>query len=155
MELVYTKQDLETLEDRFENFFSLPYETIEMPDSLSEINDVPYTLLRNKLLKENFSLLICLPHLPVFKELKSAELLKDNLSFRLLKISSENYNLAIEEFLKKSEYASSFIWIQDFKNVVVEMPKTSQQRMKLSNLGGNQIYSFWLEIEECTMAVWD
>lgn len=64
------------------------------------------------------------------------------------------YNLAIEDFLKEFEYTYPFYWFEDFREVIFELPKTSQERMKLSNLNKNRLYSFCLEIEECTVAVW-
>lgn len=154
MEKVYTKHDLIKLEDRFENVFSLTYETNEIPDSLMEITNMPYPSIRSQLIAEGYSLIICIPHLPVFKVLKQAELLQENHSFKLLRISPKVYNLAIEDFLKEFEYTYPFYWFEDFREVIFELPKTSQERMKLSNLNKNLLYSFCLEIEECTVAVW-
>lgn len=155
MEVSHTKNDLKLLDDRYENFFSLSFETSEMPDLLVEMSDTPFILMRSKLIDENYSLIICLSRLPVYKVLKNAELLEANNSYRLLRISSENYTSEIEDFLIASEYAFSFFWLKDFQKVTYKLPETSQERIRLSNLNNNQIYRFWMENEECTVAVWN
>lgn len=155
MQATYTKADLLTLEDRYENIFSLSHETSELPDMLIEMEEASYSSMRSNLISENYSLIVCLPRLPVFKVLKKAELLNENHSFRLIRISAENYNSAIEYFLTESEYLFTFFWLKDFQEVVYVLPRTSQERIKLYNLRGNRLYSFWIEAEECTVAAWD
>lgn len=155
MEVCYTKNDLKQLDDRYENCFSLSYETTEMPNFLVEITDIPYLEMRDKLINKKYSLILCLPSLPVYKILEKAEFLKENNSFKLLRISSENYTAEIEDFLFASEYGISFFWLQDSQKVIYKLPETSQERILLSNLSNNHLYRFWMEIEECAMAVWD
>lgn len=155
MEVFYKKQDLKRMEDRFENVFSLPYETNEMPDHLVEMKEASYPVIHSQLIKKSFSLVVCLPCLPVVKILKKAELPQENHSFRLLRIAAENYHPAIEDFLKETEHAFTYFWLQNFQGVVYELPRTSQERHRLSNLHRNQLDSFWLEVEECTVAVWN
>lgn len=110
-------------------------------------------MMRNKLINENYSLIVYLSRLPVYKMFKKAELLKENFSFRLIRISSEYYTSEIENFLVSSEYVFTFFWLKDFQGVVYELPETSQEKIQLSNLSSNQFYKFWLEIEEYTVAI--
>lgn len=155
MELTYTKNDLLIFNDRYENLFSLPYETSELPNTLMEMEETCYKDMRKKLASKNYSLIICLPHLPVHKVLKKAELLKENHTFKLLRISSENYNSAIEDLLTDSEYVFTFFWVQHYQKVIYGLPSTSLERVNVSNLEKNELYSFWIENEECIITCWN
>ncbi|TWT09248.1 hypothetical protein [Planomicrobium sp. CPCC 101079] len=155
MEKVFTKSDLEKLEDRFEYEFGLPFRTNEMPDKLIEIHSVPYAKILSGLLNGSFSLILCVPRLPVEKSLKRADVLDENDSFKLLRISAKHYTSHIEEFLREIEHYITFFWIQHSRNVKFKMPKTSQEQLILSNLCANQLYALSLENEEYTVIGWD
>jgi len=150
----YSKERLEVMEDRFENYFSLPFETEELPDFLVDMKAVSYFQKRDKLLEERFSLLMCLPHLPVPDFAKQVQLLEENINFKLWKVAAEVYNQDIEDFLSESEYGLTFLWIKDPDGAVFELPKTSQQRMKVSSMKNNEIHCLWIELEECVKVVW-
>lgn len=155
MDCSYTKKQLKTMDDRFENYFSLPFETNELPDSLVEMKVARYSEKTEELRREKFSLLVCIPHLPVPPIVKRAQLLGENNTFRLWKVSSEFYNRDIEDFLAESEYAFTTLWIKDPLGADYELPKTSQQRLKISALKNNEIHCFWMELEECVKVVWN
>lgn len=155
MERLYTKRELENLEDRYEFLFPVPYESNTIPDRLKEIREVSFAAVTNQLIRSDFSLIVCIPHLPVVKVLKQAEVFSTSHSFRLLKITSQNYNAAIEEFLMENSIDLKFFWIKDIQNFQVELPQTSYERIKLINMNQNEVYSYWIEDRECTVALWD
>lgn len=155
MEKVYTKRELENLEDRYEFLFPVPYETNTIPDRLREIGEASFAAINNQLIMDDFSLVLCVPHLPVVKVLKQAEVLGESYSFRLLRILAQNYNAAIEEFLIENSTSLSFFWIKDVQKLQFELPKTSYERIKLLNMNQNELYSFWLEDQECTVTTWN
>lgn len=155
MERLYTKRELEKLEDRYEFLFPVPYESNTLPDRFKEIRDVSFAVITNQLILDGFSLILCIPHLPVIKILKQAEVLSRSHSFRLLRIPSQNYNAAIKNFLMENSTDLKFFWIKDIQNFQVELPKTSYERIKLVSMNRNEVYSFWLEDRECTIAVWN
>lgn len=150
----YSKERLEAMEDRFENYFSLPFETEELPDFLVDMKTVSYFQKRDKLLEERFSLLMCLPYLPVPDFAKQVQLLEENITFKLWKVTAEVYNQDIEDFLSEFEYGLTFFWIKDPDGAVFELPKTSQQRIKFSSMNNNEIHCFRIELEECVKVVW-
>lgn len=155
MEKVYTKRDLENLEDRYEFLFPVPYETNTIPDRLREIGEASFAAITSQLIKGEFSLIVCIPHLPVVKVLKQAEILNTSYSFKLLRILPQQYNAAIEEFLIENSIDLKFFWIKDIQKLQFELPKTSYERIKLVNMNQNEIYSFWLEDRECTITTWN
>lgn len=155
MEKFYTKRDLENLEDRFEFLFPVPYESDTIPDRLKEMREVSFAAITSQLIQDDFSLIVCIPHLPVVKVLKQAEVLSTSHSFRLLRIPSQTYNSAIEEFLTENSTDLKFFWIKNIQKLQFELPKTSYERIKLVNMNQNEIYSFWLEDRECTIATWN
>ena len=154
MQTIHSKIEIMALEDRFENEFTLMYETNIIPELLIEMKEISYSTIINALIAQKYSLIICLPRLPVYKELKKAELLIENPSFKLLRIPAEDYSFALEEFLKDFEYAFSFMWIKHAYEITYVLPSTSQERIKLLNLFNNEVFSFWIENKECTKAVW-
>ena len=155
MKRVYTKRDLENLEDRYEFLFPVPYESNTTPDELVELEEISFTAITSQLIKDDFSLIVCIPHLPVIKALKQAEVLSTSHSFRLLRIPSQNYNAVIEEFLMENSISLKFFWIKSIQELQFELPKTSYERIKLVNVNQNEIYSFWLEDQECIVATWN
>lgn len=154
MEKLYTKRDLESLDDRFEFLFPVPYESNTIPDRLKEMREVSFAEITSQLLQDDFSLIVCIPHLPVVKALKEAQVLSTSHSFRLLRIPSQTYNSATEEFLKENSTDLKSFWIKDTQKLQFELPKTSYERIKLVNMNQNEIYSFWLVDRECTIATW-
>ncbi|TWT26002.1 hypothetical protein [Planomicrobium sp. CPCC 101110] len=155
MEKVFTKTELKKLEDRFEYEFGLSFRTDEVPDRLVMMEKTPYGKIQNELLGGSYSLILCIPRLPVEKSLKRADVLDENDSFKLLRLSAENHTSHIEEFLKEIEYRFTFFWIQHFRNIKFKMPKTSGEQLILSNLSGNRLYDLSLENEECTTMIWN
>lgn len=155
MERLYTKRELENLEDRYEFLFPVPYESNTLPDRFKEMREVSFAVITSQLIQDGFSLIVCIPRLPAIKVLKQAEVLSASHSFRLLRIPSQNYNAAIEEFLMENSTDLKFFWIKDIQNFQVELPKTSYERIKLVSMNQNEVYSFWLEDRECTIAVWN
>lgn len=155
MERVYTKRDLENLEDRYEFLFPVPYESNAIPDRLREMGGITFAAVTSQLIKDDFSLIVCIPHLPVVKVLKQAEILGTGHSFKLLRIPPQQYNAAIEEFLIENSIDLKFFWIKDTQKLQFELPKTSYERIKLVNMNQNVIYSFWLEDRECIITTWN
>lgn len=155
MERLYTKRDLENLEDRFEFLFPVPYESNTIPDRLKEVRAASFSAITSQLIQEDFSLIVCIPDLPVVKVLNQAELISTNHSFRLLRISSQTYSSAIEGFLMENSTDLKFFWIKNIQKLQFELPKTSYERIMLVNMNQNEVYSFWLEDEECTIATWN
>lgn len=154
MQTIHSKIEIMTLEDRFENEFALMYETNVIPELLIETTGTSYTNIINTLIAQKYSLIVCLPRLPVYKELKKAEVLKENQAFKLLRIPAEAYSSALDRFLKDFEYAFTFLWIKHVYEISYVLPSTSQERIKLLNLVDNEVYSFLIENEECIRAVW-
>lgn len=154
MQTIHSKIEIMSLEDRFENEYALMYETNFIPELLIEMKETSYTNITKTLIAQEYSLIVCLPRLPVYKELKKAEVLKENLAFKLLRIPAEDYSSALDEFLKDFEYAFTFSWIKHAYKISYVLPNTSQERIKLLNLVDNEVYSFWIENEECIRAVW-
>lgn len=108
MEKVYTKEDLDNLEDRYDFLFPVPYETNTTPDKLVEVRDISLSAINDQLIKSNFSLIMYTPQLPVIYELKQAEVLSESSSFRLLRIPPRNFNPSIEEFLLENANSLHF-----------------------------------------------
>lgn len=154
METSYTKTDLENLEDRFEYEFALSFDAAEIPDRLVEMRNISFRDIQKELRKQGFSLILCIPHLPVVKSLKKAEVLQKNDSFKLLRVSAAEYTLKIEEYLRDFEYSLIFFWIRNIEHIIFDLPRTSQERIQLTNLNHNQIYSLQLENEECVIIEW-
>ncbi|MGK7377611.1 hypothetical protein ACSFXN_07190 [Planococcus sp. 1R117A] len=154
MENIYTKRDLENLEDRYEFLFPVPYETKTTPDQLVEMKEVSFAAITRQLVNDGFSLLVCIPHLPVVKAFKQAEVLSANHSFRFLRIPHQDYQAAIEECLMEHANSLTFFLVQDVRQLQYELPKTSHESIKLVNMSRNELYSFWIEDRECTVARW-
>lgn len=154
MEKVYTKKALENLEDRYEFLFPVPYVTNTTPDQLLEMKEVSFAAITRQLIKDGFSLLLCIPHLPVVKAFKQAEVLSENPAFRLLSISVQDYNEVIEECLLENSISLSFFWVKNVRTLRYELPKTSSESIRLLDMSRNELCSFWIEDRECTVAIW-
>lgn len=152
---IYTRKDLENMEDPYEYLFPVPYETETIPNMLEEISIASFSETSDQLLAANFSLILCIPLLPVNKVLKQAELLSEGDSFKLLRIPPEMYNSEIEQFIIEHSTSLHYFWIKNSETLKYALPKTSSIKIKLLNLNHNEIYSFWLEEQECIKTVWN
>lgn len=155
MKRIYTNVELQKLDDRFENEFSLTFETDKQPVQIveSDLND--FNKFEDLIYNENYNLLISIPHLPVFKILKNIEIMEENNFFKLVKVTKQNFNVEIKQFLIENEFSYTFFLLKETNKIQFVLPKTSGERLKLQNIQKNVIYYFQFEFEECTVISWE
>ncbi|WP_338749282.1 hypothetical protein [Bacillus sp. FJAT-52991] len=154
MKNTFTRRDLEKFDDRFENIFALPYESDKIADQLIEEENFDFNHAKQFLLRKNFTLVLCIPRIPTFNNLKKAKIIDENDTFRLLKVDVQDYDFEIEKFLLENEYSYIFFWVKKPNNLKYILPKSSRDRLKLLALFDNEIYSFRFELKECIIASW-
>lgn len=154
MKNLYTKKELLKLEDRFENIFSLPFESDKVANQVIEYHNCKTKEIKKSLLNKNYTLILSIPRFPVHKILKKGQVIIENESFKLLEITNDIYNKEIEEFLVENEYSLNYFWAKNVNNIEFIISKTSQERIKITNIFENEIYHLRDEVQECIISSW-
>lgn len=155
MKRTYSNLDLRKLDDRFENEFSLTFEIDTLPKQVEEMCLKDFNRFEELIYSNNYKLIISIPCIPVLKILKNLEIIEENNSFKLVKVTKQNFNIEIKQFLIENEFSVIFFLLKEMNKISFVLPKTSGERIKLHDINRNVIYYFQFEFEVCTIITWE
>lgn len=155
MKRIYTNLELQKLDDRFENEFSLTFETDKEPIQVVETDFNNHNSFEDLIYNENYKLIISVPHIPVFKVLENIDIIQENSFFKLVEVTKQNFNTEIKQFLIENEFSYTFFLMKESNNIRFVLPKTSRERIKLYDIQKNILYYFQFEFEVCTIITWE
>lgn len=154
---IYSKTMILNLDDIYENEFSLPILTGEVPFEIVEYSNLECKNELEKRLSQNYFLIIQTPNFPKNKVFSTISILDVSDYFTLYRITNYSYSNSIWEFINENEYADGYTYflIKDLENVYFEMANSSRDRLKIRNLKMNEIIILRLEMNETIQLTWN
>ncbi|WP_368915106.1 hypothetical protein [Exiguobacterium acetylicum] len=159
MKTIYSREDLLALDDPFEYEVGLPIRIRELPSSVikEEIPDSREQL--DRLLKDGYTLVIQKPRVPnppVFAELP---VIAENTIMKLYVYEANHCEDAVWEALSENEYDRhwAYFLLKKVEGVRFELLYTqpSQQSLRLTHLGTNQLVYLQFETYQSVSCQWD
>lgn len=148
--MIYQKEDLRLLDDRYENEFALSFLTHEEPRKINHILEAKTESIFSDYWEKQYNLVILVPNFMLAKLGLKSSLLKKNNSFTLISIQKENDFDKIISILREYEYVNGFnaFIMKSLDNLNFGLPIDSQERIKITNLINNEIIVFEFDVEE-------
>lgn len=156
MKDLYVREDILQLEDIFENEFSLPFLSKELPKEIIVLATINSKEQLERLLSEDYCLLVQIPSFPKYKALVDCTHLEGNEYFKLIVVDQYTYNENVWNLIYENEYSngwSSFL-LKNRANVKINLPISSSERISIEQMGSNEIIYISLELNELTICKW-
>ncbi|WP_057913618.1 hypothetical protein [Peribacillus muralis] len=154
--MYYSKKEIEHMEDRYENEFSLSILTDRIPERICEIENPNWKEFFYNFMSQNYSLLIQIPNMFPKKILMKEKIIENNEYFSLLNVSKESFNDKVLDFLVENEYINgfNFFLIKRITNVDFSLPLSTMNRLEIKSLKDNDIYITRIDLNEIIKLEW-
>lgn len=159
MKIIYSREDLLALEDPFEYEVGLPIRIRELPASVIEEEMPDSREQLDRLLKDGYTLVIQKPRIPsppIFAELP---VIAENTIMKLYTYEANHCEDALWEALSENKYDRhwAYFLLKKVEGVRFELPYTqpSQQSLRLTHLGTNQLVYLQFETYQSVSCQWD
>ncbi|HAB34192.1 MAG TPA: hypothetical protein DCE40_08865 [Exiguobacterium sp.] len=159
MKIIYSREDLLALEDPFEYEVGLPIRIRELPASVIE-EELPDSREQlNHLLKEGYILVIQKPRIPNPSIFAGLHVIAENTVMKLYVYEANHCEDAVWDVLSENEYDRhwAYFLLKKIEGVRFELPYTqpSQQSLRLTHLGTNQLVYLQFETYQSVSCQWD
>lgn len=159
MKVTYSHEELLALEDPFEYEVGLPIRIAELPSCVIE-EEIPDSREQlDRLLKDGYTLVIQKPGIPNPPVFAALPMIAENTVMKLYICEANHCEDALWEVLSESEYNQhwTYFLLKKIEGVRFELPYTqvSQQSLKISHLGTNQLVYLQFETNQSVTCQWD
>ncbi|ASI35219.1 hypothetical protein A0126_16710 (plasmid) [Exiguobacterium sp. N4-1P] len=158
MKVTYSHEDLLALEDPFEYEVGLPIRIRELPASVIE-EEIPDSREQlDRLLKDGYTLVIQKPRIPNSSVFAELPVIAENTIMKLYIYEANLCEDALWDALSENEYNRhwAYFLLKKIEGVRFELPYTqpSQQSLRLSHLGTNQLVYLQFETNQSVTCQW-
>lgn len=159
MKIIYSHEDLLALDDPFEYEVGLPIRIRELPSSVikEEIPDSREQL--DRLLKDGYTLVIQKPRVPNPPVFAGLPVIAENTIMKLYIYEANCCEDALWDVLSENEYDRhwAYFLLKKIEGIRFELPYTqpSQQSLRLTHLGTNQLVYLQFETYQSVSCQWD
>lgn len=159
MKIIYSREDLLALENPFEYELGLPIRIRELPASVIE-EELPDSREQlDRLLKEGYTLAIQKPRIPNFPVFAGLSVIAENTVMKLYVYKADHCEEALWDVLSENEYNRhwAYFLLKKIEGVRFELAYTqpSQQSLRLTHLGTNQLVYLQFETYQSVSCQWD
>ena len=159
MKIIYSREDLLTLEDPFEYEVGLPIRIRELPVSVIE-EEIPNSREHlDRLLKDGYTLVIQKPRIPNPPVFAGLSVIAENTVMKLYVYKANHYEDALWDVLSENEYNRhwAYFLLKKIEGVRFELPYTNeaQSSLKLSNLKTNELVHLRFETNQSVTCQWE